>query len=73
MLLHTFDLLLAYLQIVSMLKNRFELVKNMMQIIHITFIFICKYQKCAFQVWFGLFLNVLYVWGFLLFSVFFSR
>jgi len=28
MLLHTFDLLLAYLQIVSVFKNGFELVKN---------------------------------------------
>jgi len=44
MLLHTFDLLLAYLQIVSMFKNRLELVKNMMQIIHITLSVMCKYR-----------------------------
>jgi len=30
MLLHTFDLLLTYLQIISMFKNKLELVKNMM-------------------------------------------
>jgi len=47
MLLHTFGLLLAYLQsvIVSMVKNRLELVKNMLQILmHITLIFMCKYR-----------------------------
>jgi len=37
MLLHTFDLLLAYLYIVSMFKNRLELVKSLMQIMHMTF------------------------------------
>jgi len=36
MVLHTFDLLLAHLLIVSMLKYRLELVENMMQIMHIT-------------------------------------
>jgi len=44
MLLHTFDLLLAYLYIVSMLKNRLELVESLMQIMHITLIFMCKYR-----------------------------
>jgi len=34
MLLHAFDLLLAYLNIVSMFKNRRELVKSLMQIMH---------------------------------------
>jgi len=39
MLLQTFDLLLAYLKIVSieyMFKNGLELVKNSMQITHVT-------------------------------------
>ena len=45
MLLHTFDLLLAYLQIVCiMFENRLELVKNMLQIMHITLTFMCKYR-----------------------------
>jgi len=44
MLLHTFHLLLAYLYIVSMFKNRLELVKSLMQIMHITLIFMCKYH-----------------------------
>jgi len=35
MSLHAFDLLLAYLQIVIIFKNRPELVKNLMQIMHI--------------------------------------
>ena len=43
-----------------------------LQIMHITLIFVCKYQYHAFQVRFWLFLNVLYV-CFLLFSGFFSR
>jgi len=46
MLLHTFDFLLASLYIVSMFKNthRPELVKSLMQIMHITLIFMCKYR-----------------------------
>jgi len=46
MLLQTFDLLLAYLQIVivSIFKNRLELVKNIMQIMYITLILMCKYR-----------------------------
>ena len=44
MLLHTFDMLLACLYIVSMLKNRLELVESLMQIMHITLIFMCKYR-----------------------------
>jgi len=56
MLLHTFDLLLAYLQIVCiMFENRLELVKNMMQIMHITLIRMFKYRERTFQVWFRLF------------------
>jgi len=45
-----------------MFKNRLELVKNMMQMIPITFIFMCKWSTAtgAFQVRFWLFLNVLY-------------
>jgi len=41
MLLHTFYLLLAYWYIVSMFKNRLELDKNLMQIMHITIKFVC--------------------------------
>jgi len=51
-LLHTFVLLLAYLYIVSMFKNRLKLVKSLMQIMHITLIFMCKYRQRTFQVWF---------------------
>jgi len=43
MLLHIFHLLLAYLKIISMFNNTLELVKNMMQIMHIILIFICKH------------------------------
>jgi len=50
-----------------MFKNRLELVKNMMQIIHITVIFMCKYRQRAFQVRFWLFLNVLNVCFFMIF------
>jgi len=52
MLLHTCDLLLAYLKIVSMSKNRLEVVENLMQIMHITLLFMCKYRWLTFQVWF---------------------
>jgi len=55
MLLHTCDLLLAYLKIVSMFKNRLEVVENLMQIMHITLLFMCKYRWLTFQVWFWLF------------------
>jgi len=38
------DLLLVYLQIVSMFKIRLELVKNRMQNAYIALIFMCKYR-----------------------------
>jgi len=44
MLLHTFDLLLGHLYIVNMFKNRVELVISLLQIMHITLIFMCKYH-----------------------------
>jgi len=44
MLLRAFDLLLVYLQIVSIFKNRIELVKNLVQIMHITLNVMCKYR-----------------------------
>jgi len=47
MLLRSYiGLLLAYLLcvIVGMFKNRLELVKNMLQIMHITLIFMFKYR-----------------------------
>jgi len=38
-----------------MFKNRLELVKNMMQMMHITLILMCKYRWRTFHVWFRLF------------------
>jgi len=75
MLRQAFSLLLAYLQIVSkpMFKNRFELVKNMMQIMRITLILMCKPSTSSVHFKFGFdFFNILYVCEFLLFSVFFQ-
>jgi len=43
MSLHTFHLLQAYLYNGSMFKNRLELVNNLLQIMHITLIFMCQY------------------------------
>jgi len=57
-----------------MFKNRLELVKNMTQIMRITLILMCKPSTSSIHFKFGFdFFNILYVWGFVLFSGFFSR
>jgi len=59
---------------VSMFKNRLELVKNLMQIMHITLIFVQEVPVVYISsLVLTFFKHILYVWGFLLFSVFFFK